>query len=166
MGGHDLDADLEKASDSTASLPSDRSTSPDAITKEPDLTAAAAPPANTEDVLSILDQRSDGTMSSANSTHEPGRPSRPTISRSSSVFGEAVKVPRNERRGLLARFAVVAEVEEPKAFKTKTKWIITFVVAVAAAAAPMGSGIILRTVIRAGSLNHHTDTCNSCSQGH
>jgi len=43
----------------------------------------------------------------------------------------------------LARIALVAEVDEPKAYDRKTKWMITFVVALAAAAAPMGSSIIL-----------------------
>ena len=56
-----------------------------------------------------------------------------------------VKVPRSERRGSLARFAVVAEVTNPYHYKNSKKWFITFTVAVAAAAAPVGSAIILRT---------------------
>lgn len=39
--------------------------------------------------------------------------------------------------------AIVAEVENPKHYARRTKWLITFVVAVAGAAAPMGSAIIL-----------------------
>lgn len=56
----------------------------------------------------------------------------------------AVKVPRAQRRGLFARFALIAEVEEPKHYSRRVKWFITFVVALAAVAAPMGSAIIFR----------------------
>ena len=55
-----------------------------------------------------------------------------------------VKVPRSERRGLLGRFALLAEITEPKHYPRSTKWWITFIVASAAIAAPMGSAIILR----------------------
>jgi multidrug resistance protein len=60
-----------------------------------------------------------------------------------SIRKDAVVVPRGERRGLFARLAVIAEVTEPHDYTNKRKWMITFVVAVAAAAAPMGSSIIL-----------------------
>lgn len=55
-----------------------------------------------------------------------------------------VKIPKSQRRGLLGRFTLVAEVEDPKDYSRSTKWYITFVVALAAMAAPMGSAIILR----------------------
>lgn len=55
-----------------------------------------------------------------------------------------VKVPRSKRRGLFGRFTIVAEVEEPKHYPRNIKWYITFVVALAAVAAPMGSAIIFR----------------------
>ncbi len=55
-----------------------------------------------------------------------------------------VKVPRSERRGLFARFSVMAEVTDPYDYKNSSKWFITFLVAIAAAAAPVGSAIILR----------------------
>ena len=57
---------------------------------------------------------------------------------------ESIKVPRSQRRGLFGRFTVLAEVEEPKHYSRRTKWYITFVVALAAIAAPMGSAIIFR----------------------
>ena len=57
---------------------------------------------------------------------------------------EPVKVPRSQRRGLFGRFTIVAEVEEPKHYSRRTKWYITFVVALAAVAAPMGSAIVFR----------------------
>lgn len=55
-----------------------------------------------------------------------------------------IKVSRSDRRGLFSRFALVAEVTEPYDYKDSTKWFITFVVSIAAAAAPIGSAIILR----------------------
>ncbi|KAL1999393.1 hypothetical protein VTN02DRAFT_4584 [Thermoascus thermophilus] len=56
--------------------------------------------------------------------------------------GEApTVVPRSKRRGLFGQFTLLAEVEDPKTYPRKTKWFITFVVAVAAAAAPLGSSI-------------------------
>ncbi|KAM7190721.1 Major facilitator superfamily domain containing protein [Naviculisporaceae sp. PSN 640] len=61
--------------------------------------------------------------------------------RSSSFARAALVVPRSERRGLLGRFAIIPEVENPYDYNRNTKWIITAVVALAAAAAPFGSGI-------------------------
>ena len=55
-----------------------------------------------------------------------------------------VKVPHSKRRGLFGRFTIVAEVEEPKHYPRRTKWFITFVIAAAAVAAPLGSAIIFR----------------------
>jgi len=55
-----------------------------------------------------------------------------------------VKVVRAKRRGLFARFTILAEVEEPKHYARGTKWFITFIIALAAVAAPLGSAIILR----------------------
>jgi multidrug resistance protein len=63
-----------------------------------------------------------------------------------------VKVSRAQRRGLFARFSLTAEVTDPYDYKDSTKWLITFVVAVAAAAAPVGSAIILRMSSRAAIL--------------
>lgn len=53
-------------------------------------------------------------------------------------------VPRLKRRGLFGQFTLLAEVENPKAYDRRTKWCITYIVAVAAAAAPMGSTIFFR----------------------
>lgn len=55
-----------------------------------------------------------------------------------------VMVPRLKRRGLFGQFTLLAEVENPKAYSRKTKWFITFIVAVAGATAPMGSSIFFR----------------------
>lgn len=57
---------------------------------------------------------------------------------------EPVKVPRSQRRGLFARLTILAEVENPKHYSRRVKWYITFVIALAAVAAPLGSSIIFR----------------------
>jgi multidrug resistance protein len=65
--------------------------------------------------------------------------------RSSSFYPPIV--PRHKRRGLLARFSIVPETTEPYLYPRRTKWMITFTVAVAAAAAPMGSAIIMPSLL-------------------
>lgn len=57
-----------------------------------------------------------------------------------------VKVPRKERRGWFATFALIPEVTNPYDYKDSTKWLITLIVSVSAAAAPVGSGIIFPTL--------------------
>lgn len=64
--------------------------------------------------------------------------------RQGSIRGQAIKVPRAKRRGLLGKFSMIAEVEEPKDYPRRIKWFITFVVGMAALAAPLGSTIIFR----------------------
>jgi MFS family permease len=53
-----------------------------------------------------------------------------------------IKVNRLQRRGLFASMCVIGEITEPKHYGNGTKWFLTFVVAVGAAIAPLGSGII------------------------
>ena len=55
-----------------------------------------------------------------------------------------VVVHRLKRRGLFGQLTLVAEVEDPKTFSRRIKWLITFIVGFAAAAAPMGSSIFYR----------------------
>ncbi|MCJ1268872.1 hypothetical protein MMC22_008760 [Lobaria immixta] len=62
--------------------------------------------------------------------------------RPESIRPQPIKVSRSKRRGLFGRFAILAEVEEPRDYKNNTKWFITFIVALAALAAPLGSTII------------------------
>jgi multidrug resistance protein len=52
-------------------------------------------------------------------------------------------VPRSQRRGLLGRFTVIPEVYEPTRYPRRTKWTLTIIVALAAAAAPMGSATLM-----------------------
>jgi hypothetical protein len=56
-----------------------------------------------------------------------------------------VVVPKPQRRGLFARYALIAEIGDPRQYSHAVKWSITFLVAFAAAAAPMGSAIFFRT---------------------
>ena len=75
----------------------------------------------------------------------------------SSIASAPAKVPRSKRRGLFGRFSILAEVEEPQNYLRKTKWYITFVIAMAAVAAPLGSAIILRA--SAQCLSYLWDLC-------
>lgn len=69
----------------------------------------------------------------------------PSKSQSASVRSRAVTIiPRSRRRGLLGRLALIPEVTNPPEYARKTKWLITLIVALAAAAAPMGSAILFR----------------------
>jgi hypothetical protein len=91
-------------------------------------------------------------------------------SRAASSFANANTntVPRAQRRGLLGRFTVIPEVERPYEYKNGTKWIITAIVALAAAGAPMGSGIFLRTCYcsRGRDKTAQLTTCVSCPRLH
>ncbi|ATY58654.1 MFS multidrug resistance transporter, putative [Cordyceps militaris CM01] len=60
---------------------------------------------------------------------------------SSTCARPAVKVPRSELRGLLSRFTIVPEITNPYDYTRGTKWGITATIAVATAAAPLGSSI-------------------------
>ncbi|KAL9592192.1 MAG: hypothetical protein Q9179_006965 [Wetmoreana sp. 5 TL-2023] len=74
-----------------------------------------------------------------------------------------VKVPRDKRRGLFARFTFLAEVAEPKSYPRSTKWFITFIIALAAVAAPLGSAIILPTLLDISRDLHSTPTVTNLS---
>ena len=106
-------------------------------------------------VNSPLDEKVEpGASGSQVSIHSSGTVSgderevaqRPLPPRSvtSSILPQPVKVRRSARRGLFGRFTILAEVEEPKYYERRTKWFITFMIAIAAAAAPLGSAIFFR----------------------
>ncbi|CAD6572603.1 MAG: hypothetical protein ASARMPREDX12_005323 [Alectoria sarmentosa] len=76
---------------------------------------------------------------------------------------EPVNVPRSKRRGLFGRFTIVAEVEEPKHYSRRIKWYITFVVALAAVAAPMGSAIIFPSLLQISDDLHTSPTITNLS---
>ncbi|KAF1931333.1 MFS general substrate transporter [Didymella exigua CBS 183.55] len=66
-----------------------------------------------------------------------------TLTRTTSLTPDAVVVLKSERRGLLARFALLPEVENPYHYSRKTKWLLTFIIAFCAMAGPMGSAIVM-----------------------
>lgn len=57
---------------------------------------------------------------------------------------EPERVAVAERRGLFARFAIIHEMNESRHYSTKSKWIITTVVAFVAVGGPMGTSILYR----------------------
>lgn len=66
-----------------------------------------------------------------------------STTRSSALSRPPTTVPRKERRGLLANLSLIPEVTDPYEYSRKIKWTITAIVAFTAAAAPMGSAILL-----------------------
>jgi hypothetical protein len=94
---------------------------------------------------SIHSEHSHTSSDSIEPIPEEKEPAQRSKSKSSSVRSRPLSiVPRLKRRGLLAKFTLIPEVDRPYDYKRSTKWMITLLVALAAAAAPMGSAIILR----------------------
>ncbi|EON68689.1 hypothetical protein W97_07947 [Coniosporium apollinis CBS 100218] len=103
------------------------------------------------------DDDSISRASSLHSYHDPAESKRsPSANKAASVLSRqttssikppAITVPRKERRGLFAHVAVVREVTDAQHYSNKTKWSITFVIACAAAAAPLGSAIVLPALL-------------------
>lgn len=103
---------------------------------------------NSEAGISMHSHSSIVTAEPASRDPDQGAAQDRSKSRTSSTRSRALTiVPRSKRRGLLGRFAIVPEVERPFDYKRSTKWFITAVVALAAAAAPMGSAIFLRKLL-------------------
>lgn len=100
-----------------------------------------------EDEVSIVPSRASTSSDHSSSDPEAASPQakgRPvTLSRTTSVVPEAVLIARGQRRGLFARFTLIPEVQNSYHYTRKTKWLITFVVAFCAMAAPMGSAIVM-----------------------
>lgn len=119
--------------------------------------AASAPPASTSGVneyptnpanheVEIDDTPSRSRVSSIGAENDEEKMDKEAqqLQRQSTELGPAIAVPRMKRRGVFGQLTLVAEVEDPKTYPRKMKWFITFIVAVAAAAAPMGSSIFFR----------------------
>ena len=93
---------------------------------------------------------SDGHLSETESEHDLEDEqeviaAQPQLSRQTSSFVRTDSVvPRSQRRGLLAKFAIIPEIERPYEYKNKTKWAITVLVSIQAAGAPFGTGIFYR----------------------
>ncbi|KAK0269988.1 hypothetical protein LTR35_014454 [Friedmanniomyces endolithicus] len=148
FGGKEAETSEDSASNELARVHS-------GLTTEPDITAIGAPCSNSEAVLNLFKRDRPGSHSSADSQQTEGDDDEPhdhqvpphrTKSRTQSMRSvprDAVKVPISERRGCLARFCIFAEVTDPYDYTRKKKWTITFIIACAGAAAPMGSSLIL-----------------------
>ncbi|KAI9850043.1 MAG: hypothetical protein M1838_006158 [Thelocarpon superellum] len=76
---------------------------------------------------------------------------------------EAAEVPRSQRRGLLGRLSLVPEVTDPYQYSRRVKWFITFIIAMAAAAAPMGSAIFFPALPELSRDLHTTPTITNLS---
>jgi multidrug resistance protein len=74
-----------------------------------------------------------------------------------------IPVPRSHRRGLLATLTLIPEVIEPKDYPRPRKWFLTFVVALAAVAAPMGSAIFFPSLAQVAEDLHTTPTVANLS---
>ncbi|QGI81735.1 hypothetical protein CEK25_008464 [Fusarium fujikuroi] len=71
------------------------------------------------------------------------RSTRRAQSRASSARSRALSVvPRSKRRGLFAKLTLVPEIAYPPDYKNSTKWFLTGIIALATAAAPLGSTIV------------------------
>jgi multidrug resistance protein len=86
---------------------------------------------------------SDHSSTDAEAASSTAKTRPATLARTTSVIPDAILIPRTQRRGLLARFTLIPEVENSYHYTRKTKWLITFIVAFCAMAAPMGSAIVM-----------------------
>lgn len=75
-----------------------------------------------------------------------------TVSRTPTI------VPRSKRRGLFGQFAILPEIEHPYEYRNKTKWLITLIVALSAAAGPLGSSIFYPALAQLASDLHTSHT--------
>jgi multidrug resistance protein len=96
-------------------------------------------------------------------TDEDIEQNRSTLERIATPVRPTVKVPRSKRRGLFARFALVAEVTHPQDYDRTLKWFITFIVAFSAIAAPAGSSIFFPALDQVTADLHTTATITNLS---
>lgn len=91
---------------------------------------------------SLSPQSSAATIAHERKDEESEQP--PRLPRHSTEIGPPIAIPRLKRRGLFGQVALVAEVEDPRTYSRHMKWFISFVVALAAIATPLGSSIFFR----------------------
>ncbi|KAI8672711.1 MFS domain-containing protein [Fusarium sp. Ph1] len=71
------------------------------------------------------------------------RSAKRSCSRASSARSRPLSiVPRSKRRGLFGSLTLVPEIAYPPDYKNSTKWGLTFIIALATAAAPLGSTVV------------------------
>ncbi|KKZ66252.1 hypothetical protein EMCG_08023 [[Emmonsia] crescens] len=118
-----------------------------------------------EQGLPMTDDREEEVKSSRSrscSREEAGSADFSARQRTNS-YSAAVIVPRNKRRGLLGRFALLPEVEDPQKYPRRTKWLITLIIGIAAMAAPMGSAIFYPALGEVASSLNTTPTVTNLS---
>jgi hypothetical protein len=134
------DSELEKTAFSPPPLPKSSASDPDPNPDKKELgTTSRTLSAHT--LESVASSSSPSAIIADNEDAEHGGSA---LDRVVAPRRDAVEVPRSQRRGLLGRFTLIAEVQDPYDYSNNLKWFITFIVAFAAAAAPMGSSIFFR----------------------
>ena len=98
---------------------------------------------------SIRDELQKETIDSSEVSAERIEPLDPPPTTKTTDYSalEYEPVPLSHRRGLLAGFALIPEVKHPTAYPRKIKWLITAIVALSAAVAPMGSAIVMPALL-------------------
>lgn len=155
-------ADFQEQLHQSQTNASDQSTQDDILLSKELGTSVAKPTEPSEDEIDSLPRGRKGSRSSQSSNdsertqpdegndYQTATPSRDLSRAQSSVRSvrqDPVKIPRNQRRGLLGRFTVIAEVKVQYDYPRRTKWMLTFVIAVAGSAGPMASSIILPALV-------------------
>ncbi|OCK86852.1 MFS general substrate transporter [Cenococcum geophilum 1.58] len=116
-------------------------------------------PDTKEDAMSIA--LPTPSISSPVSDHDPSPTIPPPLP--ASMASLAVPIARGQRRGLFSSLTLIPEVTTPTSYPRRTKWIITSLIAVAAAAAPMGSSIVLPVLTDIANDFHTTATITNLS---
>ncbi|KAI9849955.1 MAG: hypothetical protein M1837_000169 [Sclerophora amabilis] len=102
---------------------------------------SAETPSNTPQVSSKDSELATSSPSLHSIKDETPNPGQLENNETVSLSRTVTKIPRFRRRGLFGQLTVIPEVTEPLDYNRNVKWFITFVIAAAAAAAPMGSAI-------------------------
>ena len=136
---HEEDIEKAQLEKDLTKLDADISTDSETLAEGKDLPAIEGAPADGEKVLEIPPRGrhnsrssiSSGDSGSSTSRHghdhqlPPHRDRSRAQSSTRSVRRNIVKVPRSQRRGLLARFTVIAEVTNPYDYPRSMKWMLT-----------------------------------------
>ncbi|KAJ5138499.1 Major facilitator superfamily domain general substrate transporter [Penicillium bovifimosum] len=112
---------------------------------------------------SEIDYHDGASSKHTDEEHDDPEDIPPRLERQSTELGAPIKVARLKRRGLFGQLALVAEVENPKTYPRKTKWFITFIVALAGATAPMGSSIFFPALSQVSKELNTTSTTTNLS---
>ncbi|KAI9750788.1 MAG: hypothetical protein M4579_006309 [Chaenotheca gracillima] len=115
--------DLEKDADGSGAVTPN---SPEIVSKDPEVPVLPSKP----------DLPSDDATENATAAKDSSQREE-----TASIHAQPIQVPRSKRRGLFGQLTILPEITEPHDYPRKVKWFITFVIAAAAAAAPMGSAI-------------------------